>query len=252
MENLFNKWTFCLILGVLLVVAAGDKSAATESEKKPASVIHAIPRSPGSETKDTPKEMVTGEKPEDKAATKPAKAEAAPDSPAPPLSEKRPKPITVSDVEQIQQMQAPDPSDRETVSDNLFETGSDEQANEGNAYAAKSNLDPFMPLIREQKAPETQTPDKPQRILTPLEKMALSQIKLVAVVVTDSMKIAMVEEATGKGYEVRMGTYMGKNGGQVVDISFDSIVVREIVTDFKGGRTERFQEIKLHKPDNGE
>jgi type IV pilus assembly protein PilP len=62
----------------------------------------------------------------------------------------------------------------------------------------------------------------------------------------------MVEEATGKGYEVRIGTYMGKNGGQVVDIQSDHIVVKELVADFKGIVTERFQELKLHKPGNGE
>ena len=29
----------------------------------------------------------------------------------------------------------------------------------------------------------------------------------------ENLKIAMVEEATGKGYEVRIGTYMGKKRG---------------------------------------
>jgi type IV pilus assembly protein PilP len=62
----------------------------------------------------------------------------------------------------------------------------------------------------------------------------------------------MVEDATGKGYEVRIGTYMGKNGGQVVDIQSDRILIREMVADFKGIVTERFEELKLHKADSGE
>jgi type IV pilus assembly protein PilP len=122
-------------------------------------------------------------------------------------------------------------------------------------YAAKSALDPFKPLIQEKKetsAPEIQKPNKPLRILTPLEKMELSQIKLVAVVIMEDRKIAMVEDATGKGYEVGIGTYMGKNEGQVMQIAFDSIVVKEIATDYKGNETARLQEIKLHKDDNGE
>jgi len=123
------------------------------------------------------------------------------------------------------------------------------------AYVAKSMLDPFQPLIQEKKeipAPEIEKPEKPQRILTPLEKMELSQIKLVAVVIMDDRKIAMVEEATGKGYEVDIGTYMGKNGGQVVDITFDTVVVKEMVTDYKGNQTERIREINMQKNDSGE
>jgi type IV pilus assembly protein PilP len=121
-------------------------------------------------------------------------------------------------------------------------------------YEPKSQLDPFMPLIQEKPAEpsEIRKPDKPRRMLTPLEKMSLSQIKLVAVVMGEDLKLAMVEEATGKGYEVRIGTYMGKNEGQVVDIQSDRIIVREIVTDFKGVVTERFQELKLHKADSGD
>ena len=127
---------------------------------------------------------------------------------------------------------------------------------DSDVYVAKSSLDPFKPLIQEKKetpAPaKIKKPAKPQRILTPLEKMELSQIKLVAVVIMGNRKIAMVEEATGKGYEVGIGTYMGKNEGQVVDITFDAIVVKEIVTDYKGNHSERLQEIKMQKNDSGE
>ncbi|HKL00713.1 MAG TPA: pilus assembly protein PilP, partial [Desulfotignum sp.] len=122
-------------------------------------------------------------------------------------------------------------------------------------YVAKSMIDPFKPLIQEKKeipVPEIEKPEKPQRILTPLEKMELGQIKLVAVVIMDDRKIAMVEEATGKGYEVDIGTYMGKNGGQVVDITFDTVVVKEMVTDYKGNQTERIREINMQKNDSGE
>lgn len=122
-------------------------------------------------------------------------------------------------------------------------------------YVPKSMIDPFAPLIQEKKetpVPEIKKPAKPQRILTPLEKMELSQIKLVAVVIMGDRKIAMVEEATGKGYEVGIGTYMGKNNGRVIDITFDTLVVKEITTDYKGNQTERLQEIKIQKKDSGE
>ena len=143
---------------------------------------------------------------------------------------------------------------RDPISEEDLDTGNDGFDAAGQSYEAKSSLDPFMPLIQEKPATPsgTRESDRPRRILTPLEKMSLSQLKLVAVVMGENLKIAMVEEATGKGYEVRIGTYMGKNGGQVVDIQPDRIIVREMVSDFKGTMTERFQEIKLHKADSGE
>ena len=77
--------------------------------------------------------------------------------------------------------------------------------------------------------------------------MDLSQIKLVAVVRLKGRAIAMVEESSGKGYEVGIGTYMGRTGGEVSAINPDGIVVKDYVKDYKGKRQERFQEIKFHK-----
>lgn len=59
----------------------------------------------------------------------------------------------------------------------------------------------------------------------------------------------MVEEASGKGYEVGIGTYIGKNQGKVFEIRKDSIVVKELVKDYQGRLKEQVKEIKLHKLD---
>ncbi|WP_161626875.1 pilus assembly protein PilP [Desulfospira joergensenii] len=124
-------------------------------------------------------------------------------------------------------------------------------------YSSKGKIDPFTPLVREKEASPPQAngalpEEEPKRVLTPLEKMELSQLKLVAVILMENKKIAMVEEATGKGYEVGIGTYMGKDSGQVTQINQSSIIIKEIVKDYKGNRKERFQEMKLHKRDSGE
>ncbi|SDT87135.1 pilus assembly protein PilP [Desulfobacula phenolica] len=120
-------------------------------------------------------------------------------------------------------------------------------------YDFKGKTDPFKPLIQDK--PEENMPivdDRPKRILTPLEKIDLNQIRLVAVIVMKDRQIAMVEEATGKGYEVAIGTYIGKNQGRVSEIKNNSIVIKELVRDYKGRPKERVQEIKLHKNDNEE
>jgi len=118
-------------------------------------------------------------------------------------------------------------------------------------YDSQGKIDPFKPLIQDK--PEESKPvvdDRPKRILTPLEKIELSQIRLVAVIIMKNKKIAMVEEANGKGYEVGIGTYIGKNRGKVSEIKNSSIVIKELVKDYKGRLKEQVQEIKLHKIDN--
>jgi type IV pilus assembly protein PilP len=65
-------------------------------------------------------------------------------------------------------------------------------------------------------------------------------------------QIAMVEEANGKGYEVGIGTYIGKNQGRISEIKNNSIVIKALVKDYAGRLKEHVQEIKLHKIDNEE
>jgi type IV pilus assembly protein PilP len=148
---------------------------------------------------------------------------------------------------------APEQADKtlDTDSDPAPVTVMEEAATE--TYRSQGKIDPFRPLIQE--TPEESAPivdDRPKRILTPLEKIELSQIRLVAVILMKGKQIAMVEEAGGKGYEIGIGTYIGKNQGRVSEIKSSSIIVKELFRDYKGKLQERVQEIKLHKSDNEE
>jgi type IV pilus assembly protein PilP len=213
MKHLTHTWLLIVTVMLGISIAGWGKTTAAESFGT-SSVRHAMPRSPETEKIQLPAgENRSGE-------LTPKQTAAGQDL------------ISTQDIE---------------MADAIFD-GPDQP------YEAKSNLDPFAPLIQEKlpASPEPEKPEKPRRILTPLEKIRLNQLKLVAVVMGENWKFAMVEEATGKGYEVRIGTYMGTNEGQVVDIQFDRIVVKEMVADLKGVATERFQELKLPKADSGE
>ncbi len=121
---------------------------------------------------------------------------------------------------------------------------------ESEHYNFQGKIDPFLPLIQEKSQENKPVVDnKPKRILTPLEKIELSQIRLVAVIIMKNKQIAMVEEASGKGYEVGIGTYIGKNQGRISEIRKSSIVIKEVIRDYKGRLKEHVQEIKLHKMD---
>ncbi len=118
-------------------------------------------------------------------------------------------------------------------------------------YSGEGKVDPFDPLIKDAPPPEKRVDvvekEVPRRILTPLEKLDFSQMKLVAVMGREFGNVAMVQESSGKGYLVDIGTYIGKNSGQVVAIEKDKLLIQEQVKDYKGNTVERFQEMKLNK-----
>lgn len=118
-------------------------------------------------------------------------------------------------------------------------------------YDPKGRFDPFQPLFKEQ---DTQTnPDnkklrKRRKPQTPLERIALSQLKLTAILRSSGGNYGLVEDATGKGYVVKKGTYIGLNSGRVTEIDKDRIVVEEEIENVMGALTLHNAELKLQKP----
>jgi type IV pilus assembly protein PilP len=112
-------------------------------------------------------------------------------------------------------------------------------------------LDPFKPLFKEDPKPKVNTalkPQQPERPRTPLEKLDLGQLKLTAVVFSEVRPRAMVEEDTGKGYVVEIGTPIGLERGQVTEIQRDRIIIEHLKADDFGNTTARKRELKLQKP----
>lgn len=129
------------------------------------------------------------------------------------------------------------------------------------AYNAEGRLDPFIPLFREEpeepkkeekkeeKKTEKAKPAEPPRRLTPLEQMDLAQLKLVAIIRAETGNKALVEEASGKGYIITTGTYIGIHSGRVVEIQADKVVVEESVQDYvTGDMKTQTRELKFQRP----
>jgi type IV pilus assembly protein PilP len=116
-------------------------------------------------------------------------------------------------------------------------------------YNPKGKIDPFEPLFRE-KADVIPQAEKyvRRRPLTPLEKIDLGQLKLVGIIRAKSGNLAMVEDATGKGYVIAKGTYIGVHGGHVVKITKDGAIVQEELENIFGKRTVSQKELKLQRP----
>jgi type IV pilus assembly protein PilP len=128
------------------------------------------------------------------------------------------------------------------------------------SYLPEGKIDPFSPLFRskpaaepeEEKAPAEAAAPKQVREKrvprTPLEKVDLSQLKLVAIITAESGNRALVEDGTGKGYVLRPGTYIGINGGIVKRIQPDRVIVEEEAEDLYGNVSLREREMVLQKP----
>ncbi len=119
-------------------------------------------------------------------------------------------------------------------------------------YIAKNKIDPFLSPIKKiivKKRKRKQNRKK----LTPLEKLDLSQLKLVAIIRMQTKKktFAMVQESNGKGYMVKVGTYIGTNNGRIVEIKDNGINIKEEIENFDGTTENKITKMKLQKKNNG-
>ena len=143
---------------------------------------------------------------------------------------------------------APSPEDLDTLIGQVLVASTSAV---GGSYNPDGKIDPFLPLLKDEPPkvlPDTKTKKEKREPTTPLERVDLSQLKLTAIIRTPSGFKAMVEESTGKGYIVSVGTYIGIYSGTVTNILKDRIVVEEEVEDALGNVSNRNSELKFQKP----
>lgn len=116
------------------------------------------------------------------------------------------------------------------------------------SYNPRGITDPFVPFVQsmvEEEAPER---SKPQRPLTPLEKVEVSQLDLVGIIWSldpAGSPSAMVELPDGKGFIVRKGTTVGRNQGKITAIQPGQIIILEEVTNIFGVTEDKQTTLKL-------
>ncbi len=135
----------------------------------------------------------------------------------------------------------------------IIEAGQQEASVAKRLYDPNERLNPFIPLFgTEDKESADDKPDKSKRKKripqTPLERISINQLKLVAIIRASSGNRALVEDNTGKGYIIKKGTYIGLNSGKVIDIQKDNVIIKEEVEDVLGKVIVRKKEIRLPKP----
>lgn len=120
---------------------------------------------------------------------------------------------------------------------------------------------PFVPFVQppQQKTPAEQLVEgapPPPVLLTPLQKMELGEIErgFKGVLWASNERKAIIEDPTGKGYIVSVGTPIGNQDGFVSAIFQDRIIIRQKVWD-RTSRSFRDEDVivKLRKkPEEGE
>ena len=101
--------------------------------------------------------------------------------------------------------------------------------------------DPFRPYTVSSKNSNARRREN----LSPLERYELGQLKLVAVIWNAKEPSAMVEDASGLGYLVKIGTPIGPNDGKVTAIRRDGILIEEYLTDFYGVTKKQESSMRL-------
>lgn len=115
------------------------------------------------------------------------------------------------------------------------------------SYTPKNLINPFLAFITPTEAApptiaaeddELGPPLEPQRPLTPLQKMKISEIEkgLKAITWGDLGRRAIIEDAAGKGYIVGVGTPVGEKNGVITEIFNDHLVIQQEFWDKKTKR----------------
>lgn len=94
--------------------------------------------------------------------------------------------------------------------------------------------DPFRPMTLRAKVNS-----RSRENLSPLERLDLSQLKVVGIIWDIKEPRAMVEDTAGLGYVVKVGTPIGSNDGTVKAIHRNQVVVEESTADVYGVRKLR-------------
>lgn len=103
-------------------------------------------------------------------------------------------------------------------------------------YRTGTRRDPFRSYLLDAAA--RSRAEHSQRHMEETETYALGQYRLSGVLTGTSQPKAMVEDPTGRGFVVRIGTRLGKAGGRVARIDSQGIQVIEESLDPTGRRLE--------------
>jgi len=115
-------------------------------------------------------------------------------------------------------------------------------------YVFEGRPDPFAPFISDKTVEAAQSDEiiEENIELIGMRQFEPGQLTLVAVLDADEVKIAMVEDVTGKGYIVNEGTPIGRRG-IVSEIKKEEIIITETAHTRSGRKLTNKITMRLNK-----
>jgi type IV pilus assembly protein PilP len=110
-------------------------------------------------------------------------------------------------------------------------------------YSGEGRRDPFENPLKKIAAPQMEN----EEALTPLQKVDLSQLRIIGIIIGRGEPAAMVVGPGGKSYILKKGVKVGKNDGVVVGIDAEKVEIREKYYDFSGAVRTSLKELELPK-----
>jgi Tfp pilus assembly protein PilP len=108
-------------------------------------------------------------------------------------------------------------------------------------YNPNGKPDPFKPPVLEYGG---DLKSRQARGL-PLQQFEVTEFELVGIVSGGGENRALVQDASGRGYLIKVGTPIGKNQGRVVAIADRRILIEEKIKDFLGREKSRTIALKI-------
>ncbi len=116
-------------------------------------------------------------------------------------------------------------------------------------YDSLGRKDPFRPFVDFSQI-ERSIPTETGRPLTPLEKYALNQFRLVGIILAGDMhNYALVEDPESVGHTVHRGDRIGNASGYVKEIKLNEVVIEEPYIDIFDKQQTRTISIRLRDID---
>lgn len=116
-------------------------------------------------------------------------------------------------------------------------------------YNPSGRREPFKTLIVEQipEVPEILVTPDPDIIKTPLQKFDVKQLKVTGIILGGLGEYARVAAPDGKSYTLLVGTLVGPHDGEVISITDNVVVVKEIYR-YESGKVEEVETPLYLKP----
>ena len=117
-------------------------------------------------------------------------------------------------------------------------------------YESDGIRDPFVPeqdapvVIQQEEASKDEFAPNTNRKKEPLEQFPLDTLEMVGTL-QQKYKWALIRTTEGDIYRVKVGNYLGKNYGEIVELNDTKIIIKEVIKDGLGDWVERLATISM-------